>query len=1247
MSRLPLALGHILEEESIRLYGADGGPASRLSEVREEEIIDARGLAQELETRLKDAKQPVPPDIAAWKTEVGHDSAYKQKIAAVLNPILGKHEWLYDNAAFKDAKQSPYASLSDVEDAGKEERFNVNRQMLDTLFPSFLKSGAGERYAEAVKRIHAQGNRTALCISGGGIRSATFALGVMQGLAKKHVLEKFDFVSTVSGGGYIGSWLSSWARRDPWGIRGVAALLASSPADALDAEAPPVQHLRAYSNYLTPQLGITSADTWALVATYLRNLLLNWIVLVPLLAGVLAVPRLLLAVMAFRLPDSGLLIGDAACYSGASGLLLLGISFVTLVSYRPVIDTKRTKWLTDGRFLLRCLLPLLLAAILLSVAWALRVDALGKTGAQFPLKTFIVWSAIPCLIAFGMFLFKYLSASEVEKKHGTLKRIAWEALGAVAAGALGGVLVWVVTTTSLFEQPLQPVPVVNAVLWPIDKAGALSGMTAMYVVFAVPIVLGIFFLQATIFVGASSKENNDFDREWWARASGWVLLIGLVWIALSAIAIYGPAAIYHLPRALSAIGGGAGLFSLLAGKSSDTQAGSKNKGEESKSERVTNFALALAVPLFVIYLLSLISLGTTWALRKATDFPSADPKTVAQAILEADHASREYPRVVASQPAIIKETPLSNVGRLRSVEHLQLIQASDPRIVAGIVFGGMLLAWLVSLCIGVNVFSMHAMYRNRLVRAYLGASRWFREPNTFTGFDGRDNLGMHELRPEYFWWHSFTDIDDAISKLPTSLTSLIPDAIDDLKSKDKSVAQQTLYTALNRLVASKDDLTTGHPSESPLRPLRNRRFIEEKLAAAGIVVYPSPMPLFCAQDVLDEKAFTAAFQAGGAAGAVSATFKHPNPATLRALLDEINEVIVHETYPFAGQTRQPFMLDGKAPRPLIDNRLYIDSLLPRGAASPLAPPRPLHVVNICLNLTGGDELAWQERKGASFTISPLSSGNHRLGYRDTSEYGGISVGTAVTISGAAASPNMGYHSSPALAFLMTIFNVRLGWWLGNPGLAGNGTYKRRNPVSSLAPFLSEATGNTNDKYPYVYLSDGGHFENLGLYEMVLRRAHHIVVCDAGADPKYAYDDLGNAIRKIKIDLGISIEIAHMGIIPPDKKKPGKYCAVATIHYSDTDGEGAPKGELLYIKPVVYEDEGPRDVLNYSATSSDFPHESTADQFFGESQFESYRRLGEFAIDQIDKGRVGKMESVKALIDEAKAYLERREPQMWW
>src|SRR5215470_19486344 len=116
--------------------------------------------------------------------------------------------------------------------------------------------------------IHAlKEKRAALCISGGGIRSATFALGILQGLARCGLLEKFHYLSTVSGGGYIGSWLSAWINRA--GLTSVIAQLASQREQTRpNPEPPEIQNLRSYSNYLSPRLGFFSADSWTLVGTY-------------------------------------------------------------------------------------------------------------------------------------------------------------------------------------------------------------------------------------------------------------------------------------------------------------------------------------------------------------------------------------------------------------------------------------------------------------------------------------------------------------------------------------------------------------------------------------------------------------------------------------------------------------------------------------------------------------------------------------------------------------------------------------------------------------------------------------------------------------------------------------------------------------------------------------------------------------------------------------------------------------------
>ena len=145
--------------------------------------------------------------------------------------------------------------------------------------------------------------QAALCISGGGIRSATFALGILHGLARCGLLERFHYLSTVSGGGYIGSWLTAWIHHSKDGLPGVAARL-SQPCgeERPNTEPQEIQNLRSYSNYLSPRLGLLSADSWTLAGTYLRNLLLNWMVIIPLLAAALTVPWVYTAILMMNPP---------------------------------------------------------------------------------------------------------------------------------------------------------------------------------------------------------------------------------------------------------------------------------------------------------------------------------------------------------------------------------------------------------------------------------------------------------------------------------------------------------------------------------------------------------------------------------------------------------------------------------------------------------------------------------------------------------------------------------------------------------------------------------------------------------------------------------------------------------------------------------------------------------------------------------------------------------------------------------
>jgi len=306
--------------------------------------------------------------------------------------------------------------------------------------------------------------------------------------------------------------------------------------------------------------------------------------------------------------------------------------------------------------------------------------------------------------------------------------------------------------------------------------------------------------------------------------------------------------------------------------------------------------------------------------------------------------------------------------------------------------------------------------------------------------------------------------------------------------------------------------------------------------------------------------------------------------------------------------------------------------------------KPLHVVNVTLNLAGGKKLAWQDRKAESFSISPLHAGSYWLGYRRSQQYGdsknkGISLATSAAISGAAASPNMGYMmTSPVVRFIMTLFNVRMGFWLGNPGVAGEKTFDQPSPTQSVGPIFAEALGMTDDKSRYVYLSDGGHFDNFGLYEMILRRCKFIVVSDASTDPDYCYESLAYAIRQVRIDFGVPIELRKP---PPEKGdwqhspskvmgmrfgkdlgKPNKYCAVFNIRYScvdksanSPDADSDYDGVLIYIKPTLDGSE-PADVLNYHKGDNAFPEDTIADQWFSEPQFESYRMLGSHMVKKI-------------------------------
>jgi hypothetical protein len=922
----------------------------------------------------------------------------------------------YGRAAQDEAGQSGRATLNEVLHA----EVGALRPALNLATPATFADAPDSRTADLraiYQSIASLSTDTgpegpqplsALCLSGGGIRSATFNLGVIQGLAKIDLLGKFDYISSVSGGGYIASWLRTWMYRDSVPSV-VAALKIPHTRDPLAPEPAPLVALRAYSNYLTPKLGLFSGDTWAAAAIIARNILLNWLVIIPVLSVAVGIPLLFLLVVK----------GTAAGEFSSRYLLCLAVG-IELIASLLVYGFRRfakRPGTPQGSFILGCVFPICLAALVLCAA-SLGLDFPWHTADPHPCcsditslwKFSAVWCiAVPMIgwavaevVAFccpRWTQHKLANFGDPIDSRATqrqqARQAAWicEFFALAISGAVGAALL------------------VGAVRFLFSY---LIAIPPLFVILAPPLVLGIYLLSRVLFVGIASLadtsnpkhsrgSSDDADREWWARLSGWVMMAIVIWVAGTAVCVAGiylPELLYQHGFSLAtfksvaaAIGGASGLTAALTGGSSKTPA----NGQSSTQPPVSlSLLVGVAGTLFIVCVFVLLSGG----MRALGEWFTSAP---------------------------------------------DLFTAPQPWA-SWLNFSGLLLIMLVvaviaARIVNVNRFSLHGMYRTRLVRAYLGASNVGVQPerqvDPFTGFALNDNV--------------------------------------------------------------------------PLRCLS-------------------------AKEV-----------------------------------------------------------------------------------------RPLSIVNTTLNLVEGENLAWQQRKAESFSMTPFYCGNWTEGYRSSSTYGGpggITVGTAMTISGAAANPNMGYNSSPVLAFIMGLFNVRLGAWLGNPNTNGNRSYTRTGPALALMPLFAELFGMTNSSRRYVNLSDGGHFDNLGLYEVVLRRCRSVLVSDAGNDLSFAFEDLGNAIRKIRIDFGIPIDFTKKILIRPNsEKEPGLYCAIATIRYSAV-GDG-PDGNLIYLKPTLrgsmppdHTGEVPYDVYSYAKSSVAFPHETTMDQWFSESQFESYRELGYYILGQI-------------------------------
>jgi hypothetical protein len=895
-----------------------------------------------------------------------------------------------------ESADGPRQDILQTEGVVREELDEIERRRPGT---GFQDSSSTDARSETLDERATRLQLTALCLSGGGIRSAAFCLGVLQSLAKMRLLNEFDYLSTVSGGGFIGGWLQMLIRESGDVEKAQAELATNNPL--------PLHRLRAFTSYLTPRTGPFSADVWAGIVLYLRNLLLNWMVFTPLFM-LLALSAIFYRtlVAAFRDVASDTPLGVLV----ALATVTLAASAWQACTLLPSHRTNAPGFARTGGIVTRILVPSMIWAFIAPVVINYQIQHGDSPHWIIPAAY-----AIALIAGYAVAGLAHGDQSGAGRALYARNASRWVYATACSMGLIALAIYLIQPGGMLYHladlrPPNQDHP------WVVSRETALSTFGPLW-------FMGTHVFHTTFYVGFRKEAVlADLDREWLARLNGGILLIATVWTVFALACLVLPVILTFA----QADGSWQSLKIATAGAgSSAIGAAGAWFGKKLASRLETAPAPAGA--------------WTCWLPNVLAGIFAIGVFVGASSILQP---------ILGNSALWWGQLWDPGAAPWHVIIAFQLVCA------AGL---GVLVLWFGR--VNVNRFSMHAIYRNRLARAFLGSARQHRHPDPFTGFDATDN-----------------------------------------------------------------------------------------------------------------------------------------PA--------------------------------------------IGDFLDAGSRQRLFP-----VINMTLNVTSGSNTAWAERKAESFCATPLSVGaaalRHPTQRRDgspplgafarTRNYAGMEslgdtqgadlgpqLGSLLTISGAAVSPNWGYHSSPLTAFVMTLFNVRLGAWLPNPAIATPDDLRLAKPKSSIFALLCEMVGVTTDTSQAVYLSDGGHFENLGLYEMLRRRCQRIVVIDAGQDEDCAFFDLGNAIRKARIDLDVEvampeIHIVSRKVLEGDRRASATALAIAvgSIAYP-----GGGSGKLLYLKPSFLADL-PADVLAYGRSDQAFPHDNTADQWFTESQFESYRSLGRWHFDQLE------------------------------
>lgn len=1010
---------------------------------------------------------------------------------------------------------------------------------------------------------------TGLALSGGGIRSATFCLGVLQRLAQLDVLKRFDYLSTVSGGGFIGGWWSAWLSRQgtapspaspifppkeqletdrgDWSRGSRTSRTPDQPrtsASSINAWEDPTHHLRLFANYLTPRKGALSADTWRAITVVSRNLLLTILMLVPLLAAAILASQ-------FYFTTNHAQIYPYVCGRDATERVMLTPSVAgTVTRVCAVPDTAAVadpgKLVERGAWLA---IPLVVLAGGLAFSLAVwMVFSIGR-----------FWLAA---IAFGGITAIVLVVS------GALQLSSHSALFLALAAYRPGLLfalgaapvllysVWLVISRrrATAEQPVSASEVLTNLMTRLQ--GTL--LVALTVI-GVTLLFGGFAHELVRYAGHEVGPDGDIGRRV-ARAGGW---IAVIWAAAGA------------------------LFTGL--KAAPTGGADSHQRPPSL---ISQTIFAVTPPMVLLVLLVLVASGTHSLLGALVVVPVGEFS----------------PLIAAFFLAILL---CEFFGTYDYCTDADAKGGKNWLIVAGsaaCALAVMAVTWFV-----VNPLE----YDRRNTGLYLGvvsgiiAVPWLAR-------------ATRRLHPDPAGWQ----LSRSRGRTLLLMTSAaIAGATVGFVGGAIPLADQLLGGTGSRLVAA---LALGGISYGGMFVLLsgftgswiNLRLLTLHSVAAlllALVLLPQFLnPTLLEVIVPTDIVALVGIVVGGIVG--FGWMLDPNYLSLHTFY---RARLVRAYLGASNESRHLSGADISESVPGDDVPLIKLDGAEKGG--------PYHLINATLSLVGGRDLATAQRSSTYFTMSRRFCGSLHTGYRPTSDYmaGQLSLGTAVSVSGAAASPNMGAKTpSAALAMLMALLNVRLGFWAPTPNQA---RWKSRGP--RLWPFylLREFLSQTNDLGPYCYLTDGGHFDNTGLYSLVQRGCRQILFVDCGADPEPCFADVGDAIRRCRIDFGVDIDLKVGNFVAGETAAAARqHFVVGTITYSRRHAEALGwtdlkdlTGSIIWLKPSLLNGD-PAEVRQYAIENGAFPQQSTADQWFDEAQFESYRRLGEACAEELVTARKGSL-----------------------